>query len=137
MIQITEEDINEIAGLLDCGFVCFYHTENGTIESHPADMDLVDDSELWQEIIDQIALEKNKFIKFQKMDTNQSFKVMVDFVDQLDSNDFKLKLMDILNRSKPFRHFKHAIDNSAYRQEWFDYKDRMYVNWVREQLSAL
>ena len=68
------------------------------------------------------------------MDGSQSFRVMVDFVDQLDSHEFKTKLVDVLNRPKPFRHFKHAIDNSDYRQEWFDHKDKMYVNWIKEQL---
>jgi hypothetical protein len=135
MVKVTEEHINEIAGLLDCGLVCFFHTENGTIESHPDDMDVVDDHELWQEIIDKIELEFDKYIKFEKMDSSQSFRVIADFVDQIDSHEFKTKLMYIVNHPKPFRHFKHAIDNSDYRQDWFEHKDRMYVNWVREQLK--
>ena len=135
MIKITEEHINEIAGLLDCGLVCFLHTENGTIESHPDDMDLVDDHELWKEIIDKIELDFDKYIKFEKMDSSQSFRIMTDFVDQIDSHNFKTKLIDILNRPKSFRHFKHAIDHSDYRQDWFDHKDKMYVNWIKEQLK--
>jgi len=135
MLKLNDDQIKEIAGLLDCGMICFFHTENGTIESYPDDMDLVDDHELWQEIIDKIELDFHKYIKFEKMDSSQSFKVMVDFIDQLNSHEFKLKLVDILNHSKPFRHFKYAIDNSDYRQDWFDHKNKMYVNWIKEQLK--
>lgn len=135
MLKLNDHQINEIAGLLDCGLVCFFHTKDGTIESHPDDMDLVDDHELWQEVIDKIELDFDKYIKFVKMDGSQSFRVMVDFVDKIDSVDFRTKLIDILDRSKPFRHFKHAIEHSDYRQQWFDHKDEMYKNWVREQLK--
>ncbi|MFK7784310.1 MAG: hypothetical protein AB8B56_04290, partial [Crocinitomicaceae bacterium] len=93
MFKITEEHIHEIAGLLDCGLVCFFHTENGSIESHPDDMDLVYDYEPWQEIIDKIELDFDKYLKFVKMDSSQSFKVMAEFVDQLDPHKFKVKLM--------------------------------------------
>lgn len=135
MIKPTEEHITEIAGLLECGLVCFFHTENGTIESHPEDMDLVDEPELWQDVLDSIELDFDKYIKFKKMDSSQSFQVMVDFVDQIDSPGFKTKLLEILNRSKPFRHFKHAIDNSDYREDWFEHKSKMYENWVRQQIK--
>jgi len=135
MIKITEDQINEIAELLDSGLLCFIHRENGIIESHPDHMDHMADLEPWQDIIDKIELDFDNYIKIQKMDSSQSFRVMVDFIDTVDAPDLKKQLERILNRPKPFRYFKHEIDESDYRQEWFDFKHKMIMNWVTEQLE--
>jgi hypothetical protein len=39
-------------------------------------------------------------------------------------------------QAKPFRHFKRIIDDSGkYRQQWFDYKNLRYVQWVKKQID--
>ena len=43
-----------------------------------------------------------------------------------------------LSKKKPFREFKFVIDNSgAYRQEWFDFKNRKLEEFVRNRLNEL
>ncbi|MEM6525950.1 MAG: hypothetical protein AAF693_19280 [Bacteroidota bacterium] len=44
----TEEQIKEIAELLDCGELCFFHKPTGTIEYHPDPNDFYLDLEPWQ-----------------------------------------------------------------------------------------
>lgn len=57
------------------------------------------------------------------------------FVAQLTNQRFKLKLDDILYQSRPFQHFKHAIDNSEFRQQWFDFKQSELEKIVEKKLS--
>lgn len=56
----------------------------------------------------------------------------------MDSASLQEKLINALNRSKPFSNFKWIIDNSGdYRQKWFDFKNQKYIEWVEEKISEL
>ncbi len=62
---------------------------------------------------------------------------MADFAEQLDdSNKLKTKLINALNKRKPFREFKFVIDNSGeYRQKWFDFKNEQLQQWVKDKFE--
>jgi hypothetical protein len=62
---------------------------------------------------------------------------MADFADSLsDSHRLKSRLINALNRKKPFREFKFVIDNSGeYRQMWFDFKNRKLQEWGIENFN--
>jgi hypothetical protein len=46
--------IKEIAELLECGFICFFHIENKTIEYYQDTDDFLFEDDPWQEIKDKI-----------------------------------------------------------------------------------
>ena len=68
------------------------------------------------------------------MDSMQSFRVMEDFANSLSDDAFRDRLIHQLSQRKPFSKFKWTIDNSNYRQDWFDFKEQAYLQWVRQQL---
>ncbi len=131
----TEEHIREIAELLDCGELCFFHEPTGTIEHHPDPDSEYFDPEPWQETLDRIDANWGEYRRFEKMDSNQAFRVMEDFANSLTDENFRTRLFNQLSQRKPFSKFKWAIDNSKYRQNWFDFKEQAYINWVHEQLA--
>jgi hypothetical protein len=131
----TEERIREIAELLDCGELCFFHEPTGTIEHHPDPDSEYFDPEPWQETLDRIDANWGEYRRFEKMDSNQAFRVMENFTNSLTNENFRTRLFNQLSQRKPFSKFKWAIDNSKYRQNWFDFKEQAYINWVREQLA--
>jgi len=52
------------------------------------------------------------------MDSHESFKIMADFAENIDNARLQDRLINALNKSKPFRNFNWEIDNSGdYRQE--------------------
>lgn len=132
-----EETIIELADLIDCGLVCYLHKESEEIESFPEDIDLdIEEEDPWQEVIDKIDNHPDQYIRIEKMDSNQAFRVMVRFAEIVDSDKLREKLFNALNHGKPFRNFKYLIDNSDYRQDWFDFKLEQNVLWVKEQILA-
>lgn len=135
-MKLTEEQIKEIAGNLECGLQCHVHKVTGQMEFHP-DPDEVLDPELWQEQFDMIEANKDDYELFEKMDSFQSFRVMEEFVDTLKPGALKSKLENILSRPKPFRNFKYEIDYSDYRQDWFDFRKKAYIEWVKKQPESL
>jgi len=61
---------------------------------------------------------------------------MEDFVDALVDGDFKKEIFKRLSNYKPFRNFKDLIDSSEYRLSWFDFKEQVYIEWIKEQIDA-
>lgn len=136
-MNFKEEKIKEIAELIDCGHVCFLHKKNRNIEYHLKEIDLFFDEENpWQDVIDKVDNNLDDYIRIEQMNSNQSFQLMELFIEKVKSESFREKLINAVNRSKPFRNFKYLIDNSEYRQHWFDFKLEQNMFWVKEQISA-
>ncbi len=134
-MNLTEKHIKEIAELLDCGELCFFHKPTGTIEHYPDPDNPYVELEEWQETLDKIDADSENYQRFEKMNSQQGFRVMESFANALADDSFRTKLLEQLSQHKPFSKFKFAIDNSDYRQNWFDFKEQANINWVREQLN--
>lgn len=134
-MTLTDKHIVEIAELLDCGMICYFHRPSGTIESHSDPYDPYFDPEPWQDIIDKIEDDIDNYDRFEKMDSNQGFLVMENFAHSMADNVFKEKIFDRLSKRKPFQNFKILIDSSNYRQDWFDFKKKAYIEFVKRQIG--
>lgn len=130
--MLNNEQIAEIAELLECGMTCFYHRPTGAIEYYPDDLL---DPEPWQEIIDKIENDWDNYTIFNKMDSNEGFKVMENFAYSLTDDNFRDKILDRLSKRKPFQNFKILIDSSDFRQNWFDFKKNAYIDFVKRQIE--
>ena len=138
MANSNKNIIKEIAENLDCGFNCYYNPNTNEIVTIP-NFSHISDEEEFKEII-QAGLEKvNKqkadFVKFEVLESFDTFKIMERFVEQITDQQFKSELEDILQKKKPFQNFKYLIDNSDYRQKWFDFKQRELERIVENQLN--
>lgn len=135
-MTISDDHISEIADLLDLGMICFYHRPTGTIESYP-DLDDLYDVGDWQDIIDKVEADQDNYVTFEKMNSNEGFKVMEQFAYALADADFSDQLLQRLSNRKPFQNFKRLIDDSDYRQDWFDFKKEAYNNFVKAQAARI
>lgn len=79
------------------------------------------------------------YVEIEPMKSHESFEIMTDFVETLsDSNQLKYKLINALNKKKPFKEFKFIIDNSGdYRQKWFDFKNESIQKWVIDRFNEI
>lgn len=61
---------------------------------------------------------------------------MADFTEQVEDAELQEALVNALNRPKPFRNFKWIVENDGdYREKWFDYKRKRYIEHVEEQVE--
>ena len=133
--EIDEAVIGDIADYLDMGMQCFYHLPTGTMEYHP-DMDNSDvEPEWWQEVLDKIKAERNNYFEIKPMVSRGGFQIMEDFAEAQTDPKFKTLLLERLRMRKPFRNFRDAVDESEYRDDWFAFKKKIYMDWVREQIE--
>ena len=135
MLSPTPTQIKEIAEQIDCGFCCYYHKISGEIISIPDFEDSMDDiDEFFGEDLAKIKKDKKNFLTIEKPSSRESFEIMEDFVKEVGELRLRDELNNALNKKKPFSHFKFIVENSVYRQEWFDFKTKQLQKLVIEQM---
>jgi outer membrane cobalamin receptor len=138
MVKITKDQIKEIAEQLDCGNRCFINKDTGDIKTTPDFDNGYADEELWADVLEELEENWDKYIQIEKMESHESFDLMTDFADSVDSRELRDSLINALNKKHPFRNFKWVVDNSGpYRQKWFDFKNQRLIEWVKDQIEVL
>jgi len=134
-MTISDEQIEEIAEILECGEICFYHLPTGILEHHPDPENPYFEPEQWKQTIDKIQADQKNYKRVEMMDSRQAFQVMENFANSLNDINFKNSLIELLLERKPFSKFKMMVENSNHRQDWFDFKRLANINWVTKQLT--
>ncbi len=95
-----------------------------------------DSEEFNNEIYEKVDQWK-KSIRIEPLDSLESFQIMEKFIECCipDKENIKEKLWHDISGPKPFQRFKIRINNSQYRQSWFDFKQKQLEMYVREQLE--
>ena len=98
-------------------------------------LDKVEFRESFGAELKKVKKNKAEFIKIEVLESFESFKIMERFIAQIANEQFQAELEIILERKKPFQNFKNTIDNSDYRQNWFDFKQNVLEKIVETQLN--
>jgi len=118
MIRISKEQVREIAEYLDCGMKCYLNKETGELKTIiDFDNSPYADEELWEDVLQELEENWDKYDEIPKMESHESFGLMADFTESINDKDLRTALINALNKRHPFRNFKWVIDNSGiYRQ---------------------
>ncbi|MDR3140264.1 MAG: UPF0158 family protein [Tannerellaceae bacterium] len=139
--KYPKELIKRIAEEIDAGMICFLNADTleiGSVFGEGYDAFYDDDyKEFYQEVYDKVDSWEN-VIRFEPLLSWQSFKIMEDFIENcIPTRDaLKSRLWNALSRKKPFQNFKIIVENSRYRQCWFDFKKSRLEQYVSEQLVS-
>jgi hypothetical protein len=132
--------IIKIANELLDGSVCFLNPASLEFEEIPKSV--LDDPEEYEaatggtiEDWDLKYESWERYIKILPMNSDDSFRMMSQFPDTVADQGLKSKLENALHNRKPFANFKHLIDNSEYRQMWFDFRLKKWVEYVWGNIS--
>jgi hypothetical protein len=121
-MKLTEEQISQVADLLDFGMSVFYNLKTGEIKDIMDPNCWIDIDQSLQSVYpdESEVIEANRadYFEFVKLDSYKSFQIMVDFAESVNDNRLRYLLIEALNKSKPYKNFKNIIDHSgSYRQE--------------------
>lgn len=94
------------------------------------------DPDQWPEALADVRGREHEFAVFESMDSRMAFSVMTDFVRELRKDPHREELEDALSGPKPFQNFKFKVENSPYREDWFNYLFRAHMDWVKSQLHC-
>lgn len=139
-LKYPKEIITNIAQKIDMGMICFLNTDTMEFDSVLGESyDAYwtgDHNDLYREVYDKVDGWEHS-IRIEPPESRQSFNIMERFIEDCipDNDTIKSRLWDAISRCKPFQNFKFIIDNSKYRQRWFDFKQSQLEQFVLEQLS--
>ena len=139
MGNLRSNIIKEIAQELDCGFDCYYNSKTEEIISVPNFSKFPDEEdfkEAFSDNLDKVENHKADYIKIETLESYESFEIMEFFVEQLPDKNLKSDLENVLASKKPFQNFKHKIENSYFRQNWFDFKQSELEKIVETKLDS-
>jgi hypothetical protein len=136
-MEWKRELIKDIAEDIDCGFKCFIHITTKEIITIPEENEYPDvDIPEWKKDSEVIRHNLKDYIEIKRMNSNDLFQTMADFVETVDNSRLREKLVEALERRKPFHNFKFTVDNSGvYRDRWFEFKAKKLEEWVIRQLQ--
>ncbi len=139
MDDLKQNIIKNIAQELDCGFDSYFNVKTNEIIAIPgisyvSDQD--DFKKAFEEDFKRIENNKTDFIKFDALENFESFKIMELFVQQLADQNLKAELGKVLENKRPFQNFKSKVDQSNFRQNWFDFKQKEIEKKVETELKT-
>jgi len=134
-MKINATQIHDISQELQSGLQTYINTETYEIVFLVDPNDPYVDSPVWEEELEKIETEWAKYIVIKPMASWEAYKIMEDFVNEIENGALKISLLKALVRKRPFAHFKAIVETSEYRQMWFDFRDRKYEEYVVNQLK--
>ena len=98
MLQLTPEQIKEIAGELDCGLTLYYNKQSNDLlfVPNPDNPDI--EIEDWEEDFNKIKKHRNDYLVIEPPGSSDSFDIMAQFAGTLSDNNLKRVLTQSLNK---------------------------------------
>ncbi len=138
--KLSQDQIKEIAEELDMGMACFWNRETNELVFFPDTVQFyeLDIEEAFADEVAKVENNRDKFVQIEKYSSNYGFEIMAEFAESLnDRNQLKTMIINALNRSKPFRNFKHIIETSNLREDWFAFKHQKLMVWVKSHIQQI
>ncbi|MDW8229364.1 MAG: UPF0158 family protein [Saprospiraceae bacterium] len=135
---MNDKILEEIADALDRGFIVFVHRRTFEVLSYPdparwSEMEALDE---WVAIQDRLEAEDDHFVEVKPPSPKESFRFMSDFAEQQVADArLRQRLLEALNSPKPFKHFKHMVEDSEEADAWADYKLACLKAYAIERLA--
>lgn len=128
VIKIADSNVKEIYEYSDSGMKCFYNPKSTEITILPDfDNNPYSNEELWEEVIEEINSNFDKYIEFERMPSNEYFRMMEGFIEIIENPEVQKRLIYALCQPRPFHNFRYEIECSGdFRQKWFDFKEVKY-----------
>ncbi|RYY41262.1 MAG: hypothetical protein EOO08_02995 [Chitinophagaceae bacterium] len=136
-MRVDESILKRISEQLLSGFKVFLHRETGDVVTI-RDIDLfMDEEDSWGDDRKKVEADPERYLEFEPMESRDSYRMMQNFINQLDDAGLADRLANAIEKKRPFAHFNAEIDASGpYREHWFKFRDEQYLQWTREQWEA-
>lgn len=111
----------------------FINMETLDVDFHASEdyFSFEDEVDTAQEALDN----PDKYFAIDTIESRKSFQIMEDFVHVVKDISLQKKLIEALSLKRPFANFKHVIDSSNERENWFEFKRQAHAAIAKEWLD--
>ena len=148
------ETVKRIADEVSCNCTCYVNLDSDDYFNYPnmmnmefqfyldsfdeenPDTEAENDEDIFKMDAEKLRSWEHVLV-IEPMESREDFRVMENFIiDCVPETDFlRPRLFRILEKSHPFSRFRDEVLNGPYREAWFDYRLKAYVQYVRELLE--
>jgi hypothetical protein len=132
--------VNSIAQSIDMGMICHLNTDTLEMIEIPKELEYAyseeEIEELYGETFRKVEAIENK-IEFEPLYSSEGYRIMELFADKMESTKFQNQLYKALSRKGPFANFNNLVQNSEYREKWFDFKINYLEQLVAKEMKQL
>jgi Uncharacterised protein family (UPF0158) len=133
--NLSEDQYKRIGDELEAGLKVYIHKKTLNIISlfegnEFGDFEPNEDDEEYQEIEEN----SNEYFLIEKMDSRDFYRVMADFVENINDQKDNQFFKNVLNGHKPMANFNFHIHNSEYRESWFVHKKQAYIDYAKNEI---
>ena len=134
-IKIDIEDFIMALENISYHFAFYLDKETGEVLYFVDDEIERDDTD--DELIDKIEKEPVRYVYIEPIRSFESYKIMEKFIDDVEEIKIKRKLINAINRKKPFRNFKNALfEFPEIEEKWFKFYSDEMTEIVKEWLEC-
>ena len=154
-MKLTEEQIEQIAESIEAGFTCSVNPDTGEIEKtrENDEFDLIpdEDDEYFEDYLEsesewqketRLELKEqaerinswDRIIVIEEPDSSEAFRFMEDFVNEAIPETEQEMYQKALNSKGPFSNFNVLIHDSEHLDNWYEFKKKKLMEYVREEL---
>jgi hypothetical protein len=90
----------------------------------------------WEAEEMKINEEWGDFIVVSKMESREAFRVMENFMHEVQDERLQKEVIRKLEGKRPFANFKAVIESSSVRENWFAFRSEAIQEFVKEQLKG-
>jgi len=134
-MKVDPKIISEIAQQLEAGMKVYLNNDTHEIKSI-LDWDEILDYELWEKEENEILQEWSNYVEFTKMESHEAFDVMEEFAVKIEDINLREQVINVLGRKRPFANFKAIVETSDYRDKWFEFRRKKYIEYIENKLEA-
>ncbi len=138
-LKLTNTQIKEFAEANDMGIDVFVNIRTKEVIELPNILNgsSMEFDEHYTEDLEKVEANWHEIEKIECPNSNESFDIMVSFVDALPEQNLKNTLAKALNQKKPFRNFNQIIHNCELRENWFKHKSNMLEQRVLNKVNEI
>lgn len=134
-MKVDPKIISEIAQLLEAGMKVYLNKDTHEIKSI-FDWDEITDYELVEKEENEILQEWSNYVVFTKMESHEAFDLMDGFAVEIEDINLREAVIKALGRKRPFANFKAIVETSDYRDKWFEFRRKKYIEYIENYLEA-
>lgn len=139
IINKYKDTIPQIVQAIEDGFVCYLNPE--TLEIEQVSADAIFDQEEFEEqhddMLDEYDLNYMKwarYIKFEPLDTESIYRLIEDFINEMDDENLASELENELLQQKSYSRIIKKIESAVNMDMWQNFRRNATENYVRNLL---
>jgi len=138
-VQLSEEQISEMATAVRRGMEVYVHREHGRLLiADDPERNVRADPEAFEIIMQTVATDPDSYYHLDRMSAQDAIEIMRDFTNRVRDQELWQTLTYALKRPRPFQTFKGELSKygKAY-DKWRQFRQKRYEKYVLAQIAKM